>query len=77
MAQWVEATVVYTGGDGQERAERRLFNLDCVRLITPHAAHKGRSLFFMLDHEQPFFTVVEPYEYWAQILTVEQPRAVV
>jgi hypothetical protein len=78
----VEATVLYhaTNTDPRDpnglRSEKRLFNLDTVGIITPTADGKGRTIFHMRQPSaQPFFVVLEPYEYWAQILTTAQPRA--
>jgi hypothetical protein len=77
---FVEATVLYqaSGTDPRDpagqRSEKRLFNLDAVRLVAPTADGKGRSVFQMRDGSPSMFVVLEPYEYWAAILSAEQPR---
>jgi len=74
----VEATVVYRSGtdprdESQEATEKRLFNLDAIRLITPHAGGK-RAVFHLREGTPAFCVVVEPYEYWSLLLTGWQAR---
>ena len=81
MSQFVEATCVYRAHDvdprdpAGERSQKRLFNTATIAMVAPTQDGKNRTLFHMLHGESPsFFVILEPYSYWAQILTFDQLR---